>query len=123
MNKIAATLLLLLTASISFSQNIPVSGSETWIKDISESKIFIENNGQFSKYKTVQNSAVVYGTEDKGIEMYFTSKGWFYRLVRVERENKEEEREREKEREQEKEAGKITAQDESKYRRKKTKRV
>ncbi len=74
-------------------------GSKSWNTNPFESKLFIENRGQFDGCNQLPGSQIYYGIQNLGTEIFFTSKGLSYRFDQREvLPEKESERERERER-------------------------
>lgn len=76
-----------------------LTGEPKWAVNINNTKVFIENKGQFNGKDNLPGSAILFGMEDGGAQVYFTPAGLTYRIDKIEavreketREMKEEER-------------------------------
>ena len=65
-----------------------------WTTNPFENKAFIENKGQYDGKNLLENSRIYYGTEESGVNIFFTKEGLTYRfnktkMVKSEEENKD----------------------------------
>jgi len=51
-----------------------------WTKIPFEHKVFIENKGQFNGRNGLLGSKIMYGNENSGVQIYFTTTGLSYRI-------------------------------------------
>ena len=58
------------------SQN--VIGQKFWSNELKNNPVFIENGGQIKENKL--SNQILFSTEIDGIELFFTNKGYFYKI-------------------------------------------
>jgi len=82
LKNLPSTCLFLLFSSGMFNSSAQINksnASSKWTINPFEHKLFIENRGQFNGKDEQKNSQILYGVDNLGGQIYFTSKGLTYR--------------------------------------------